>query len=215
MQALRALFRTLPSENNRPTRSLSTCASCYEFRTTRRGYHLTAQISVLTSRPSLGASRFALLRLLRRHSIPKAARRVDGFYPDLASLRSGIGCSRRGPKAASRSDRSGNKSAEEISKRSRDRHNQRTAATVKRRADFKTAATTGGFTINLFIFKFGTSHEKDVVNDVSYTYSLPTPTKSPACRDASSCRKLQDELAQTIQEAAKAVKASSTGWFSV
>src|SRR6266852_9795213 len=43
--------------------------------------------------------------------------------------------------------------------------------------DFKT--TTGkkiGVTINLLIFKFGTSHEKDVTNEVTYTYSVPKPT---------------------------------------
>ena len=77
--------------------------------------------------------------------------------------------------------------------------------------DFKTTtATTGGFTINLFIFKFGTSHEKDVVNDVTYTYSLPTPTKSTSLQGSHPAPQLKDALAQTIQEAAKAVKASST-----
>jgi hypothetical protein len=36
--------------------------------------------------------------------------------------------------------------------------------------DFKTTmATTVGASVNLFIFKFGTSHKTDVVNDVTYS----------------------------------------------
>lgn len=77
--------------------------------------------------------------------------------------------------------------------------------------DFKTTtATTGGFTINVFIFKFGTSHEKDVVNDVTYTYALPSSTKSTSLQGSHPAPQLKDQLAQTIQEAAKAIKASST-----
>src|ERR1700739_2888229 len=77
--------------------------------------------------------------------------------------------------------------------------------------DFKTTtATTGGFTINIFIFKFGTSHEKDVVNDVTYTYSLPQPTKSTSLQGSHPPPSLKDQLAQTIQDAAKAVKGSAT-----
>src|SRR3954468_1509872 len=48
-------------------------------------------------------------------------------------------------------------------------------------ADFEfktTTATTVGGSINLFIFKFGVSHEKDVVNDVTYSYSLPKPVNT-------------------------------------
>src|SRR5208337_4733104 len=43
--------------------------------------------------------------------------------------------------------------------------------------DFKTTtAKVEGFTINLLIFKIGGSHEKDVVNDVTFTYAVPSPT---------------------------------------
>lgn len=77
--------------------------------------------------------------------------------------------------------------------------------------DFKTTtATSVGFTINLFIFKFGTSHEKDVVNDVTYTYSVPPPKTATGLQGSHPPPQLKDELAQTIQEAAKAVKVSST-----
>jgi hypothetical protein len=77
--------------------------------------------------------------------------------------------------------------------------------------DFKTTtAKTIGFSISLFIFKFGTSHEKDVVNDVTYTYSLPEPKKGPSLQGSKPPPSLKDQLAQTIQSAAKAVKDSST-----
>ena len=77
--------------------------------------------------------------------------------------------------------------------------------------DFKTTtAKTTGFSISLFIFKFGTSHEKDVVNDVTYTYSLPEPKKSTSLQGSHPPPSLKDQLAQTIQSAAKAVKESST-----
>lgn len=77
--------------------------------------------------------------------------------------------------------------------------------------DFKTTtATTSGFTISLFIFKFGTSHEKDVVNDVTFTYAPPPPKGATGLQGSHPPPQLKDELAQTIQQAAKAVKDSST-----
>jgi len=74
--------------------------------------------------------------------------------------------------------------------------------------DFKTTtAMVEGGTVNLLIFKFGTSHEDDAINDVTYTYSLPKPTSAPGTRAP---RKkpplLRDQLAQAIQSAAAAVK---------
>jgi hypothetical protein len=76
--------------------------------------------------------------------------------------------------------------------------------------DFKTTvAKTGGFTFSFLIFKFGTSHERDVVNDVTYTYSLPEPKKS-SLQGVKPPPTLKDELAQAIQAAALAVKTSST-----
>ena len=42
--------------------------------------------------------------------------------------------------------------------------------------DFKTAAvTTTGAKISLFVFTIGGSHERDVTNDVTFTYALPKP----------------------------------------
>lgn len=77
--------------------------------------------------------------------------------------------------------------------------------------DFKaTTATTGGITVNLFIFKLGGSHETDVVNDVTYTYSVPKPPATVPTK-ANPNRKpplLKDALAQTIQSAAAAIKTS-------
>jgi hypothetical protein len=71
--------------------------------------------------------------------------------------------------------------------------------------DFKTCtAAVEGFTINLLIFKIGGSHEKDVVNDVTFTYQVPghsvgslSMTKPPT---------LTEQLANTIQSAAASVK---------
>src|ERR1700677_4904675 len=40
--------------------------------------------------------------------------------------------------------------------------------------DFSTTiSTTAGGTINLFLFKFGGSHEKDQVTDISFDYTPP------------------------------------------
>ncbi|MGD1211283.1 MAG: hypothetical protein ABR973_08015 [Candidatus Acidiferrales bacterium] len=78
--------------------------------------------------------------------------------------------------------------------------------------DFKTTTgTTGGVTINLLIFKFGTSHENDEVNDVTYTYAVPKPPQTPPGLSAlGKPPELKDALASTIQAAAKAVKTSGT-----
>ena len=76
--------------------------------------------------------------------------------------------------------------------------------------DFKTTVqTTVGVSFQLLIFKFGTSHERDVVNDVTYTYSLepPKPSSLAAKKPPPS---LKDQLAKTIQTAAAAVKTSSS-----
>jgi hypothetical protein len=79
--------------------------------------------------------------------------------------------------------------------------------------DFKATTTTvEGVSINLFIFKFGGSHQTDVVNDVTYTYSLTPPPPPPAVELQSSAPPpmLSDKLAQMIQDAAKAVKGNGT-----
>jgi hypothetical protein len=75
--------------------------------------------------------------------------------------------------------------------------------------DFKTTvATTVGGSINLFIFKIGASHEKDVVNDVTYTYSVPKPPTATGLLANKKPPSLKDELGRTIQSAAAAVKAT-------
>lgn len=73
--------------------------------------------------------------------------------------------------------------------------------------DFKTTtATTVGGSINLFIFKIGVSHEKDVVNDVTYIYAVPKPTTATGLLANKKPPLLKDELARTIQSASAAVK---------
>lgn len=77
--------------------------------------------------------------------------------------------------------------------------------------DFKaTTATTVGLTVNLFIFKLGGSHENDVVNDVTYTYSVPKPPTTASLQSNKKPPLLKDALAQTIQSAAAAIKTSGT-----
>jgi|SRR5208337_5010612 len=71
--------------------------------------------------------------------------------------------------------------------------------------DFKTTtAKVEGFTINLLIFKIGGSHEKDVVNDVTFTYAVPPPSKGLLSRKKPPT--LTEQLANTIQSAAASVK---------
>lgn len=74
--------------------------------------------------------------------------------------------------------------------------------------DFKaTTATIQGISVNLFIFKFGGSHERDAVNDVTYTYSLKPPEHpSTSLQSSTPPPRLSDKLAQMIQDAAKAVQ---------
>lgn len=76
--------------------------------------------------------------------------------------------------------------------------------------DFKTTtAKVEGLTINLLIFKLGGSHEKDVVNDVTFTYTLKPPPKPPVgLLTIKKPPTLTAQLANTIQNAAEAVKAS-------
>lgn len=76
--------------------------------------------------------------------------------------------------------------------------------------DFKTTtAKVQGLTINLLIFKLGGSHEKDVVNDVTFTYAVPPPPKPVAgLQSKKKPPTLTEQLANTIQNAAEAVKAS-------
>jgi hypothetical protein len=70
--------------------------------------------------------------------------------------------------------------------------------------DFKTAAvTTVGAKISLFVFTIGGSHEKDVTNDVTFTYELPKKTSAlrPQIQPT-----LEDQLYATIRGAAEQVQ---------
>jgi hypothetical protein len=76
--------------------------------------------------------------------------------------------------------------------------------------DFKTTTgTVGGLSFSIFIFKFGASKEKDTVNDLSLTYSLPTP-KTNKGLVKSKPQELSDALANEILAAANAVQTSQT-----
>jgi hypothetical protein len=78
--------------------------------------------------------------------------------------------------------------------------------------DFKT--TTGktvGFSFSIFVFKIGASREKDVTDDISFTYSVPKPAlpqikniTKPAPAD------LYKELVKEVAAAASAAQAQST-----
>lgn len=73
--------------------------------------------------------------------------------------------------------------------------------------DFKTTtAMTEGITANVLIFKFGTSHENDTTNEVTYTYSLPKPAVATERTARKKPPLLRDQLAQAVQSAALAVK---------
>jgi hypothetical protein len=75
--------------------------------------------------------------------------------------------------------------------------------------DFKTTtAKTVGLTVNLFIFKLGGSHERDDVNETTFTYSIPPPAPSAQVQSPKKPPTLQEQLAYTIQAAALAVKES-------
>lgn len=74
--------------------------------------------------------------------------------------------------------------------------------------DFKaTSVETDGGSISFLIFKFGTSRECTITNDVIFTYSLPEPKphKGPGVANRKA-PELKDILAKTIQGAAAAVK---------
>jgi hypothetical protein len=71
--------------------------------------------------------------------------------------------------------------------------------------DFKTTAvTTVGAKISLFVFTIGGSHEKDVTNDVSFTYALPKP--KPGAVAPHTTVTLEDQLYATIRGAAEQVQ---------
>jgi len=60
--------------------------------------------------------------------------------------------------------------------------------------------------VSFFIIQFGASRSKSTVNDVSYTYELPTPGAMGFAEEPP--KTLRETLARTIQEAARTVKES-------
>jgi hypothetical protein len=71
--------------------------------------------------------------------------------------------------------------------------------------DFKTAAvTTTGAKISLFVFTIGGSHERDVTNDVTFTYALAKP--KPSALAPHTTATLEDQLYATIRGAAEQVQ---------
>jgi hypothetical protein len=76
--------------------------------------------------------------------------------------------------------------------------------------DFKTTTSTKeGFSLQILVFKFGTNHEKDVVNDVTFTYALAKHVPPPKLSTKGVSLpppQLKDQLTQTIQSAAESVK---------
>jgi hypothetical protein len=78
--------------------------------------------------------------------------------------------------------------------------------------DFKTTTgETAGFTFSVFVFKVGASREKDVTDDLSFTYSVPAPpTSHGAFLAKPSPAPLYAELVKEVQAAARAAQAQST-----
>jgi hypothetical protein len=75
--------------------------------------------------------------------------------------------------------------------------------------DFKTTTgTVGGLSLNLFIVKIGGSVEKDTVNDLTFTYSIPAPVVARGVKKPP--QGLSDALANDILAAARAAKPSLT-----
>jgi hypothetical protein len=77
--------------------------------------------------------------------------------------------------------------------------------------DFKTTTSTqDGFNFQILVFKFGTNHEKDVVNDVTFTYAVPKSVpKLPEKGISQPSLQLKDQLVQTIRSAAASIKSAN------
>jgi len=79
-------------------------------------------------------------------------------------------------------------------------------------AEFSFKAVTStikGGTINVLIFKFGGSHEKDLTHEVTFTYAVRKPSELVRGQTPAPT-KFKDDLVKTIQSAAEAVKKSET-----
>jgi hypothetical protein len=79
--------------------------------------------------------------------------------------------------------------------------------------DFKTTTSkSGGFSISFFIFKIGASSEKDVTDDISFTYSVPKNLVLPKAAGFVKQPRtdLFSELVKDVQAAANAAQTQST-----
>jgi hypothetical protein len=78
--------------------------------------------------------------------------------------------------------------------------------------DFKTTTgKTASFSFSIFVFKVGASREKDVTDDVSFTYSVPKVTLPPIKGIAKPApADLFKELVKEVAAAASAAQAQST-----
>ena len=74
---------------------------------------------------------------------------------------------------------------------------------------FKTTVQkTTGFSINLFIFTIGASHQTDLVNEVTFTYAVPRASEKAIVKYATAPN-VEDQLFATIQSAARAVRSGA------
>jgi hypothetical protein len=77
--------------------------------------------------------------------------------------------------------------------------------------DFRTTTgKTTGLSFSVFIFKVGASREKDVTDDLSFTYSVPKPPIPPHSFSKVTPASLYEELVKEIQAAAQAAESQST-----
>lgn len=78
--------------------------------------------------------------------------------------------------------------------------------------DFKTTTSkTVGFSILIFVFKVGASREKDVTDDLTFTYSVPKKIQLPPTQGLvkPSPAPLYEELVKEVQAAANAAQSQS------
>lgn len=76
--------------------------------------------------------------------------------------------------------------------------------------DFKTTtAKTVGFSISVFVFKVGASREKDVTDDLTFTYSVPKKLQQVHGVVKPSPAPMYEELVKEVQMAANAAQTQS------
>jgi hypothetical protein len=79
--------------------------------------------------------------------------------------------------------------------------------------DFKTTTgTTGGLTFSIFIFKIGGSREKDITDEIKFTYSVPKETALPTTQGLVKVgpAPLFQDLVNDVEAAASAAQSQSS-----